>query len=312
MLRGGLAAYTILEHEVMHQETLHYLWHRLPYDQKVRPLSLAAPRMGVEPPQPISVRVPGGRATLGADLDVVPFAWDNELPAHAVDVEAFTIDLYSATNRDFLEFVQAGGYENEALWDEEGWRWCGAERVRHPLFWELHRGAWFWRGMWDLIPLPMSWPVYVTHAEASAFARWKGRRLPTEAEFHRAAFGAADGTERSHPWGEDPPDSSRGNFDFQSADPVPVGSFPGGASFWGVQDLVGNGWEWTSTVFAGFEGFQPGASYPEYSADFFDQKHWVLKGASPATGKELVRRSFRNWFRGTYPYVYAKFRTVGP
>jgi formylglycine-generating enzyme required for sulfatase activity len=166
--------------------------------------------------------------------------------------------------------------------------------------------------MWDLIPLPMAWPAYVTHAEASAFVRWKGNgaRLPTEAEFHRAADGAPDGRERPHPWGDAPPDATRGNFDFASDDPMPVGSFPLGRCAWGVEDLVGNGWEWTSTPFAPFEGFEPMASYPQYSADFFDGKHWVMKGASPATSKELVRASFRNWFRGTYPYVYAKFRTV--
>ena len=106
-----------------------------------------------------------------------------------------------------------------------------------------------------------------------------------------------------------PPDATRGHFDFAGADPVPVGSFPAGASAWGVRDLVGNGWEWTSTVFAPFPGFQPMPSYPQYSADFFDGKHYVMKGASPATAKELIRRSFRNWFRPTYPYVYAKFRT---
>ena len=165
--------------------------------------------------------------------------------------------------------------------------------------------------MWDLIPLPMAWPVYVSHAEASAYARWKGRRLPTEAEYHRAAYGTPEGPERAHPWGEAPPDATRGHFDFAGADPVPVGSFPKGASAWGVRDLVGNGWEWTSTVFAPFPGFQPMPSYPQYSADFFDGKHYVMKGASPVTAKELIRRSFRNWFRPTYPYVYAKFRTAG-
>jgi len=92
---------------------------------------------------------------------------------------------------------------------------------------------------------------------------------------------------------------------------VPVGSYPAGASAWGVHDLVGNGWEWTSTVFAPFDGFSPMASYPEYSADFFDGQHYVMKGGSPATAKELLRRSFRNWFRSNYPYVYATFRTVG-
>ena len=91
---------------------------------------------------------------------------------------------------------------------------------------------------------------------------------------------------------------------------MPVGSRPAGASAWGVQDLVGNGWEWTSTVFEPFPGFEPMPSYPVYSADFFDGKHYVMKGASPATAKELLRRSFRNWFRGNYPYVYATFRCV--
>jgi formylglycine-generating enzyme required for sulfatase activity len=240
----------------------------------------------------------------------VPFAWDNELPAHRVDVKAFWIDRDSVSNRDYMEFVEAGGYRDEGLWDPEGWQWRSEHDVRHPLFWELHRGAWFWRGMWELLPLPMAWPVYVSHAEASAYARWKDRRLPTEAEYHRAAFGTSSGMERRHPWGDAPPDATRGNFDFSRWDPVPVGSFPRGDSAWGVRDLVGNGWEWTSTVFAGFAGFRPMPSYPEYSADFFDGKHYVMKGASPATARELVRRSLRNWFRPTYPYVYAKFRTA--
>jgi len=244
----------------------------------------------------------------------VPFAWDNERPANVADVPAFAIERHDVTNEAFMEFVDAGGYDNEALWDEDGWEWRTLHGVRHPLFWELHRGVWMWRGMWDLIPLPMAWPVYVSHAEASAFARWKGkgRRLPSEAEFHRAAYGTPEGVERAHPWGDAPPDPTRGHFDFASADPVPVGSYPRGASAWGVRDLVGNGWEWTSTVFAPFPGFAAMPSYPQYSADFFDGKHYVMKGASPATAKELIRRSFRNWFRPTYPYVYAKFRTVGP
>ena len=311
VLRGGLALHTILEHEPMHHETLHYIRHRLPYDQKVRPEGLPSPVIGGEPPRPRSIRIPAGTATLGAEPDA-PFAWDNELPRHAVSVDAFSIDVYSVTNRDFLEFVEAGGYENESLWSEEGWAARRPEGARHPLFWERQRGVWLWRGMWDLIPLPMAWPVYVTHAEATAYARWRGSgaRLPTEAEFHRAAYGAPDGRERPQPWGDAPPDATRGNFDFASDDPMPVGSFPLGRSAWGVEDLVGNGWEWTSTPFAPFEGFEPMASYPQYSADFFDGRHWVMKGASPATAKELVRASFRNWFRATYPYVYAKFRTV--
>jgi formylglycine-generating enzyme required for sulfatase activity len=165
-----------------------------------------------------------------------------------------------------------------------------------------------WHGMFDETALPPAWPVYVSQAEGAAYARWKGARLMTEAEYHRAAFAAASGRERQYPWGDAPPDQSRGLFDFRSWNPVAVGTHPAGQSAWGVHDLIGNGWEWTSTVFAPFDGFRPMASYPEYSADFFDGQHVVMKGASPATAVELVRRSFRNWFRPNYPYVYATFR----
>jgi formylglycine-generating enzyme required for sulfatase activity len=152
--------------------------------------------------------------------------------------------------------------------------------------------------------------VYVTQAQASAYAAWKGMRLPTEAEYHRAAFGAPEGGERSFPWGEEQPDATRGNFDMRRYDPVPVGSYPLGASAWGVNDLIGNGWEWTATPFAPLDGFTPMITYPVYSADFFDGKHYVLKGASPVTDRQIIRRTFRNWFRADYPYLYAKFRCV--
>lgn len=165
--------------------------------------------------------------------------------------------------------------------------------------------------MFEEIPLPLAWPVYVSHAEASAYARWKGRRLPSEAEYHRAAFATPEGEERPYPWGDAAPGAPHGNFDFRSWDPLPVGACPGGASAWGVHDLVGNGWEWTATPFAGFPGFAPMPSYPRYSSDFFDGEHYVLKGASPATARELVRRSWRNWFQPRYPYPYAAFRCVG-
>jgi len=153
-------------------------------------------------------------------------------------------------------------------------------------------------------------PVYVSHAEASAYARWKGARLPTEAEYHRAAYGTPSGVERPYPWGDDLPDATRGLFDVRAFDPVAVGSFPAGASAFGVHDLIGNGWEWTSTPFAGFAGFTPSAAYPGYSADFFDGRHFVMKGASPATATPLIRRSWRNWFQPHYPYPYAAFRLV--
>jgi ergothioneine biosynthesis protein EgtB len=321
-MKRGEAIYTALEHEAMHQETLLYMWHRLPHAQKQKP---AGTRYEVDasPPPPQTVAIPAGTATLGADRDEVAFGWDNEFDVHRVGVPAFDVDVHSVTNARFLEFVDAGGYEDRSLWSDEGWEWVQRERVGCPAFWapstradgdaRSGQGAsdWLWRGMFENLPLPPAWPVYVSHAEAAAYARWKGRRLLTEPEYHRAAFGSPDGTERRFPWGDRDPDPSRGNFDFQSWEPVPAGSRPAGASAWGVHDLVGNGWEWTSTIFAPFDGFAPMPSYPEYSAEFFDGRHYVMKGASPATAQALIRRSFRNWFRGNYPYVYAKFRTAG-
>jgi iron(II)-dependent oxidoreductase len=298
--------YTALEHEAMHQETLLYMWHRLPYDQKRTGSALgvlgsasgsAGSRFAVRDP----VRVPAGDAVLGADRAVVPFGWDNEFEAHRVHVPAFEIDAFPVTNGDYLEFVEAGGYSQRDLWSDEGWRWLDSEYVQYPSFWILDDAGWRWRGMFETVPLPLDTPVYVSQAEASAYARWKGRRLMTEPEFHRAAYGSRDGVAATA-------QAPEGFYDFAGFDPVPVGAFP--PSPFGAFDLVGNGWEWTSTVFAPFGGFVPMASYPEYSADFFDRQHYVLKGASPATARELVRPSFRNWFRANYPYVYAKFRTV--
>ena len=307
VLRRGLAVHTMLEHEAMHHETLLYMFHRLPQAQK-RPPAPYEPVVGGTPPRPHTVRIPAGFATLGADPEAVPFGWDNEFPLHRVEVDAFEIDAFDVTNADYLAFVQAGGYAIPEYWNAEDWSWRAAHGVTHPVFWERDDGRWFWRGLFARVPLPPAWPVYVSHAEACAYARWRGRRLPSEAEYHRAAYTTPEGRERAFPWGDAPPDPTRGNFDGRHWDPVPVGASPAGASAWGVHDLVGNGWEWTSTVFEGFRGFTPMPSYPEYSADFFDGRHYVLKGASPATAARLIRRSWRNWFQPRYPYLYASFR----
>ena len=318
--------YTALEHEAMHQETLLYMWHRLPYEQKRADRGPSGGDRGAFRDDiagvaslPASVMIPAGTATLGADRSAVAFGWDNEFEAHDVHVDAFDIDVLPVTNAQFLEFMNAGGYSNREWWSDEGWNWIQQEQVSHPAFWlpapvvgrrssvvGLRSSTldprpstleqWHWRAMLHSEPLPARWPVYVSHAEASAYARWKGRRLMSEAEFHRAAEGA-----------------SAGHADFAGFDPIPVASHPQTASAHAVHDLIGNGWEWTSSVFAPFAGFTPMRSYPEYSADFFDGQHYVMKGASPATARELIRPSFRNWFRGNYPYVDAKFRTVaGP
>ena len=307
LLDGAEAAYAIIEHELMHQETLLYMWHRLPWDLKRAPAGYRPAVEGRVPPL-AWVDVPSGDATLGVDRGAVPFAWDNEQPACVAHVPAFSIERQDVTNARFLEFVEAGGYRDPQWWTADDWRWVQEQGIEHPAFWERADG-WHWRGMFARIPLPPAWPVYVSFAEASAFARWSGTRLPTEAEFQRAAFGSPEG-ERHHPWGDAEPDARHGVFDFNSWDPEAAGSHDDGASAWGIQDLVGNGWEWTSSVFGPFPGFRPIPSYPEYSADFFDGEHYVMKGASPATGRALLRPTFRNWFRPHYPYVYATFRCV--
>ncbi len=305
LLDRAEAVFSLLEHEAMHQETLLYMWHRLPFAQKRRPAGYA-PRVEGRVPPVEWIEIPEGRATLGVDRGSIAFAWDNESPACTADVSSFALERHDVTNARYLEFVDAGGYLNPRWWRDEDWHWIRSEGVAHPAFWEPDGTRWHWRGMFEPIPLPPSWPVYVSHAEAAAFARWSGARLMSEAEFQRAAFSGPG--ERMHPWGDDAPGPERGVFDFSSWDPEPAGSHPAGASAWGVEDLVGNGWTWTSTPFAPFPGFRTMASYPEYSADFFDGEHFVIKGASPATARELLRPTFRNWFRARYPYVYATFR----
>jgi iron(II)-dependent oxidoreductase len=288
-LRRGQSVYTILEHEPMHHETLTYLIHRLPYDRKSHVAQMHSDTAA--PPNDL-VHVPQGRATLGADPDEIPFGWDNEFGKAIVDVPAFSILRFPVTNGDWLAFVRAGGPV--------------------PPFWIEREGSWSLRGVFEELPLTRSWPVYVSHDLADAYARWAGMSLPSEAQYHRAAFGTPDGTERAFPWGEQAPQAQHGNFDFVRYDPEPVDAHPAGASAWGVYDLIGNGWEWTATPFGPHPGFVPMASYPQYSADFFDGKHFVMKGASPVTARETIRRSFRNWFYGDYPYAYAKFRCTTP
>jgi gamma-glutamyl hercynylcysteine S-oxide synthase len=311
LLHGAEAVYAILEHEAMHQETMLYMWHQLPHEDKIPPAGSTTDTGGATPAA-ARAGIPAGRATLGASADAIPFGWDNEFPAHTVEVPSFDIDVHNVTNAGFMEFVDAGGYRQPEWWTPDAYAWIREERMESPRFWIRDGGSWKWRGMFADIDLPPAWPVYVSQVEAAAYARWKRARLPTEAEYHRAAFAEPSGAERAFPWGDAPPDRTRGLFDFESLDPVAAGSRPAGQSAWGVHDLMGNGWEWTCTEFAPFAGFRPMASYPEYSADFFDGRHVVMKGASPATASALLRRSFRNWFRPNYPYVYATFRCVTP
>jgi iron(II)-dependent oxidoreductase len=308
-LGNGLLLDVAIEHRLMHTETLCYMLHQLPLERKLdrRPVPSPATR----PRVPRKVDIPAGTATLGQPrIDNGPFGWDNEFEENRVDVPAFTIDAYNVTNQEYLRFVVEGGYSNRSLWSDAGWEYISSQGRTRPIFWMNRGDTWSCRTMFDEIPLPLDWPVYVSHDEASAYAKWIGKELPSEAEWHRAACGTLDGSERAYPWGAEPPSPRHGNFDLRRWDPTPVGSFAAGSSEFGVADLAGNGWEWTRTPFAPFPGFKPFSFYPGYSANFFDGKHFVMKGGSPRTAACMMRRSFRNWFQPHYPYVYATFRCV--
>jgi gamma-glutamyl hercynylcysteine S-oxide synthase len=299
-----------IEHRLMHAETLAYMLHRMPSEKKIKgPIALntGGPRVKSR-----LVDIPAGPVTLGLKSETgEEFGWDNEMEAHEVDVEEFAIESGNVTNEDFLRFVQAGGYQHRALWSAEAWDWKEKEGIEHPAFWKRDGNLWMYRTMFGEIRLPQDWPVYVSHAEAMAYAKWFGRTLPSEAQYHRAAYGTRDGgAERSYPWGEETPSARHGNFNFRQWDCSPAGSHAEGASAFGIHDLLGNGWEWTRTKFAPFPGFVPMPFYPGYSANFFDGKHYVMKGGSQRTAACMLRRSFRNWFQPHYPYVYATFRCV--
>lgn len=316
-LRNGTLLHVAIEHRLMHAETLAYLLHNLPAEKKMAPMK---PRPDTHPaPAQRQAKIPAGVATLGLSLaQPHPFGWDNEFGDLRARVPSFSIDVFPVTNGEYLKFVQAGGYDDASFWKTEDWEWKQRDGIRHPHFWSKKVDAraddpkidWKYRTMFGDIPLPMAWPVYVSHAEASAYAKWAGKKLPTERQWHRAAYGTIRGAERAYPWGDSAPESCHGNFHHQHWDATAVDAHPQGGSAFGVFDLLGNGWEWTSSEFGPFPGFEAFPFYPGYSANFFDGKHFVMKGGSGRTDACMLRRSFRNWFQPHYPYVYGKFRCV--
>ncbi|HVG05203.1 MAG TPA: SUMF1/EgtB/PvdO family nonheme iron enzyme [Burkholderiaceae bacterium] len=273
----------VIEHRWMHAETICYLLHQLDPAQKRR--VLPAPHVvSTGAPSARFVEIAAGETRLGQRND--EFGWDNEFPAHLQEVPAFEISKHKVTNGEYLRFVEEGGPA--------------------PLFWQRN-DSWRLRRMFDQVALPLDAPVYATYEQASSYAQWAGAALPTEAEWHRAAY---RNDQQAYPWGNDAPNGVHGNFDFANWDPVSVSAYPAGNSADGVSQMIGNGWEWTSTPFKGFDGFEARPYYPGYSANFFDDQHYVLKGGSPVTSRKLLRRSFRNWFRADYPYVYSTIRLV--
>ena len=278
-----------VEHRQMHLETLAYMFHNFEFDQKRAGIAPQLEDRTDHKPKNEWRDIPAGEAILGKSYDG-SFGWDNEYDLVSRAVSTFRVQRYKVTNGEYLRFVREG--------------------AKLPHFWNRRGDSIFYRGMFQEIPLPLSWPVYVSLEEAKAYADWRGKDLLTEEQFHRAAFGSPNQEIRRYPWGQEAPSWEHGNFDSKRWDPEPVDATPRGASAFRVEQLVGNGWEWTKSVFGALPGFKPLPSYPGYSANFFDGAHFVIKGGSPRTAARLLRSSFRNWFRGDYPYVYATFRCV--
>ena len=292
----GRILHLVIEHERMHHETLMYMLQE--HGEAVPPAGAPAFTGGEgRAAEPRSI--PGGVVVLGADFDSIPFGWDNEFGRAEIAIAPFVIDSHPVRNIDYLAFLGAVDESARAALAPrpfvQGERGLAVQTIFGPVPFEVASG----------------WPVQVSGEQARAYAAFHGGRLPTEAELRLAAFGEPGGGVRPHPWGSAAAEPCHGTFGFHRWSPVPTGSHPDGASAFGVEELVGNGWEWTSTAFAPLPGFQAYArTYPGYSADFFDGEHDVVFGASWATDESLLRPSFRNWYRRDYPYVFSSFRVV--
>lgn len=310
LTHGGYIFDLVLEHERQHQETICYLLQMLDPRLKRKPqlpeeASLAEPAVA----SPEMVHVPAGEFEMGADLSA--FVYDNEMPLHRVDLRAFRIDRCPVTNREFAQFIEEGGYDARALWDAEGWAWKQEQKIEHPLYWSRPEPGALWRvrEMFEERDLPPDHPVTgVSWHEAAAYARFAGKRLPTEAEWEKAASWDPENLrKRRFSWGDERARADLTNFDNNHWRTSPVAAFPEGKSAYGCFDLTGNVWEWTASAFSAYPGFEP-FPYPEYSELWFDGDHMVLKGGSWTTRGELLRCSFRNFFRPRFRAAFAGFR----
>src|SRR5262245_60870152 len=294
-----------LEHEMQHQELLVYDIKHLLCD-----LYEAVSRGSLPPRADVSgmAEVKGGLFRLGYAGE--GFAFDNEKPSHRVFVQDFAIDRTPVTNGEFLQFMRDGGYEDFRWWFAEGWDCIQKEAWKAPLYWEKHDGSWMIRDFSGLRSVEDKADEIVTHVsfyEASAFAKWKGKRLPTEAEWERAASISPESeTGSSFPWGEDSPDVSRANlFENELWGSTPVGSFPEGRSDVGCYQMIGDAWDWTTSDCVPYPGFKP--EFDEYNDKWFiGQK--VLRGGSYATPQYHIRTTYRNFFHPNERWMISGFR----
>jgi iron(II)-dependent oxidoreductase len=296
----------IAQHEVQHDETM-LATHQLRAGAAV----LSAP----PPPRsrdgqtlPAEVFVPGGPFTMGTSAE--PWALDNERPAHVVDLPGFWLDTVPVTNAAYAQFIADGGYGDPRLWTADGWAHRERAGLSAPLFWDW-AGAWVRTAFGVTAEVAGDEPVlHVCWYEADAYARWAGRRLPTEAEWEKAArWDPATGRSRRFPWGDGEWTPALANLGQLHLRPAPAGSYPDGAAPSGARQLIGDVWEWTSSDFLPYPGFEAWP-YKEYSQVFFGPEYKVLRGGSFGVSPVACRGTFRNWDYPIRRQIFAGFRTA--
>jgi gamma-glutamyl hercynylcysteine S-oxide synthase len=302
LLRDAFVYGLIIQHEYQHQETilatLQLRDGAYPFTEETLPPP--------SPPGEQEVFVEGGTFVMGTDDE--PWAYDNERRAHEVELPSFWIDTVPVTNAAYLEFIEAGGYEERKVWSEEGWEWRTEAGLEHPQFWERDGSGWTRVRFGRREPLPPAEPVqHVCWFEADAYAYWAGKRLPTEAEWEKAATWDPAGQKRRYPWGDEEPGEEHANLGQRRFAPAAIGSFPARKSACGCQQLIGDVWEWTSSDFTPYPGFEA-FPYREYSEVFFGSEYKVLRGGSWATNPVVARPTFRNWDYPIRRQIFAGFR----
>lgn len=298
----------IAQHEQQHDETM-LATHQL----RSGPAVLRAPSPPPAPADaamlPREVLVPGGPFTMGSSTD--PWALDNERPAHIVDVPGFFLDTAPVTNGAYQAFIADGGYDDQRWWTHEGWAHRQRSGLEAPLFWSRDGAGWLRRRFGVVEPVPEDEPVvHVCWYEADAYARWAGRRLPTEAEWEKAArHDPSQGRSRRYPWGDADPLAEHANLGQRHLQPAPAGSYPAGQSPLGIRQLIGDVWEWTASDFQPYPGFRA-FPYREYSEVFFGSDYKVLRGGAFGVDPVACRGTFRNWDFPIRRQIFAGFRTA--
>jgi iron(II)-dependent oxidoreductase len=308
LVTRGFAFGMIAQHEQQHDETM-LITHQL---RQGGPALTAPP-----PPVPpagaaglaAEVLIPGGPFTMGTSSE--PWALDNERPAHTVHVPAFYLDTTPVTNGAYQEFIADGGYREPRWWGQAGWDHRQQAGLAAPQYWHRDGGQWLRRRFGVTEPVPPAEPVlHVSWYEAQAYAAWAGRRLPTEAEWEKAArFDPVSGRSRRYPWGDDDPTAERANLGQRHLQPAPAGSYPAGAAPSGARQLIGDVWEWTASDLLPYPGFVAWP-YREYSEVFFGAEYKVLRGGSFGVDPVVCRGTFRNWDYPIRRQIFAGFRTA--